>query len=144
MADTVKKTLRIPLGAKTGPEGRPLYGWHECPADCLSGLAVHKALKGGRWKWMVTHESSGLALGVLGAMTRARALEKHARGRGSGFRLDPARSGSPYRHAAKPGPGGRVAPHWRKQLNLCLADSFLDSARHLSPLRAVASRDGLD
>jgi hypothetical protein len=75
MADTVKNTLRIPLGAKTGPEGRPLYGWHECPADCLSGLAVHKALKGGRWKWMVTHESSGLALGVLGAMTRARALE---------------------------------------------------------------------
>ena len=70
-----RRTIRIPRGARVGPEQRSIYGWQDLPADCLKGLAVHKALKGERWRWMVTHEASGYALERIGAMTKARALE---------------------------------------------------------------------
>jgi len=78
-----KRTIRIPQGARCGSDNEPIYGWKEIPALCAGGLAVHKAvphkgLYNGRWRWMVTHESSGMALGVLGAMTRARALANMA------------------------------------------------------------------
>lgn len=75
MKDFQTRTIRIPQGAPTGPSQEPIYGWHETPAYCLKGLAVHKALRGERWKWMVTHEASGFKLERIGAMTRARALE---------------------------------------------------------------------
>ena len=72
--DIQKRTIRIPQGAPTGPEGRPIYGYLETPAYCLNGLAVHKSLgHRPRWKWPVTHEASGLKLEVLGAMSKARA-----------------------------------------------------------------------
>jgi len=73
-----KRTILIPQGARVGHDNEPLYGWKETPALCAGGLAVHAANKGERWRWMVTHESSGLALGVIGAMTRARALANMA------------------------------------------------------------------
>jgi hypothetical protein len=73
-----KRTIRIPQGQRCGSSQEPIYGWRETPALCAGGLAVHKALPGTRWRWMVTHESSGLALGVIGAMTRARALANMA------------------------------------------------------------------
>lgn len=75
MPDIVKRTITIPQGAKIGPDGRPIYGAIKVPADCLAGLAVHKDLGGSRWKWMLTHESSGMKLDRLGAMTKARAVE---------------------------------------------------------------------
>ena len=70
-----KREIRIPLGAKCGEKQEPIYGWHVCHAHCLSGLAVHKAIKGQRWKWMVTHEASGMRLDILGANTQKRAIE---------------------------------------------------------------------
>jgi len=71
-----RKEIRLPLGACVGPDQRPLYGYSDpIPADCAGGLALHKALKGSRWKWMVTHEASGLSLDIIGAMTKARALD---------------------------------------------------------------------
>ena len=70
-----KREIRIPRGAPCGPKGEPIYGWEVLPAYCLKGLAVHKALKGSRFKWMVTHEASGLKLDRIGAMTRVRAIE---------------------------------------------------------------------
>ena len=73
-----KRTILIPQGQRCGSSQEPIYGWKETPALCAGGLAVHAANKGERWRWMVTHESSGLALGVLGAMTRARALANMA------------------------------------------------------------------
>lgn len=75
MPDVTARTIKIPMGAFVGPERRPLYGWKELPAHCLAGLAVHKALPDSRWKWMVTHEASGLKLDRIGAMTKARAIE---------------------------------------------------------------------
>ena len=71
----VKRVISIPQGAKVGPDARPMYGYKDVPADCLGGLCVHKTGKGARWKWMVTHEASGLSLERIGAMTKARALE---------------------------------------------------------------------
>ena len=65
-----KRNIRIPLGAKFGPSQEPICGWHETEAYCRGGLAVHKALRGARWKWMVTHEASGLSLEVIGANTK--------------------------------------------------------------------------
>lgn len=70
-----RRKIRIPRGAPSGPKGEPIYGWEVLPAYCLKGLAVHKSLKGSRWKWMVTHEASGLKLDRIGAMTKARAVE---------------------------------------------------------------------
>ena len=76
MADKlVKRTIRIPQGSRCGPDSEPIYGYQERPADCLGGLCVHKTGKGARWRWMVTHEASGLSLDRLGAMTKARAVE---------------------------------------------------------------------
>lgn len=68
-----KRDVRIPMGARTGPENEPVYGWHIAPAMCAGGLAVHKALQGQKWKWTVTHEGSGMYIAPLCAMTRARA-----------------------------------------------------------------------
>ena len=70
-----KRMIRLARGAKCGPDKQPIYGWHEETAYCEGGLAVHKAMKGHRWQWMVTHEASGLSLEVIGAMTKARAVE---------------------------------------------------------------------
>lgn len=70
-----RKTVKIPQGAPIGPNGAPIYGYIEVQADCMGGLCVHKTGKGARWKWMVTHEKSGLALDRIGAMTKARALD---------------------------------------------------------------------
>lgn len=66
-----KRKIKLARGAKTGPENQPIYGWHEVDAYCKGGLAVHKALKGDRWKWTVTHEASGLALTWIGANTKS-------------------------------------------------------------------------
>lgn len=70
-----RRTIKIPMGRPVGLDQRPIYGYHETPAYCLAGLAVHKALPGSRHKWMVTHEGSGLALERIGASTKTRALE---------------------------------------------------------------------
>jgi hypothetical protein len=70
-----KRMIRLSRGAKCGLQNEPLYGWQEVQAYCEGGLAVHKALPGVRWKWMVTHESSGLSMEVIGAMTKARATD---------------------------------------------------------------------
>lgn len=75
MLNLEKREIRIPMGAPCGPSQEPIYGWQVLPATCAGGLAVHKALPGSRWKWMVTHEASGLKLDRIGAMTRARAIE---------------------------------------------------------------------
>lgn len=64
-----RRTITIPRGGKIGPEQRPIYGYEEIQAHCAGGLAVHKALPGNRWKWQVTHEGSGMVIGLLGAMT---------------------------------------------------------------------------
>jgi hypothetical protein len=72
---TITREIRIPKGARTGPAQEPIYGWEVLPAACYRGLCVHKALPGSRWKWMVTHEASGLKLDRIGAMTKARAIE---------------------------------------------------------------------
>ena len=71
-----KRTIRIAQGQRMGPANEPIYGWKETPALCEGGLAVHRG--GARFAWGVTHESSGLALDVLGAQTRARALANMA------------------------------------------------------------------
>ena len=71
-----KRTILIPQGQRCGSSQEPIYGWKETPALCAGGLAVHKG--GARFAWGVTHESSGLALDVLGAQTRARALANMA------------------------------------------------------------------
>jgi hypothetical protein len=70
-----KRVIRLACGSKVGPDRRPIYGWREETAYCEGGLAVHKAVKGARWRWMVTHELSGLSLDVIGAMIKARAVE---------------------------------------------------------------------
>lgn len=70
-----RREIQIPQGARIGSAQEPIYGYETRPAYCASGLAVHKTGKGARWKWMVTHEASGFALGVLGAMTKQRAVE---------------------------------------------------------------------
>ena len=70
-----KRTIRIPLGDKIGPDRQPIYGWQDVTAYCLNGLCVHKATTGYGHKWMVTHEESGLALDRIGARTKARAME---------------------------------------------------------------------
>lgn len=70
-----RRTIRIPKGARCGPDNEPIYGWHECPAYCAGGLAVHKRTGRDRWHWNVTHIASGLSLEVIGAMTKARAVE---------------------------------------------------------------------
>lgn len=67
--------LAIPRGAKIGPDAKPIYGHSTVDAVVRDGLAVHKALKGNRWKYMVTHVASGLALDRIGAMTRKAALD---------------------------------------------------------------------
>lgn len=64
-----RRTITIPRGAKIGPEQRPIYGYEEVTAYCAGGLAAHKALKGNRWKWQITHEASGMKIDFLGAMT---------------------------------------------------------------------------
>lgn len=71
--------LAIPQGAKIGPEAKPIYGFKEVSATAERGLAVHKTGKGARWKWMVTHIQSGLALERIGAMTKREALENMRR-----------------------------------------------------------------
>lgn len=71
----VRRVVLIPQGAKIGPEAKPIYGYEERPADCLGGLCVHKTGKGARWKWMVTHEASGMCIERLGTITKARAME---------------------------------------------------------------------
>lgn len=70
-----KRDIRIPQGSKIGSNQEPIYGYKIVEAYCKGGLAAHKTGKGARWKWMVTHERSGLALGVIGAMTKSRAVE---------------------------------------------------------------------
>jgi hypothetical protein len=76
MQDTIeRREIRIPRGAPIGPSQEPIYGWAVLPAYCLKGLAVHKALKGERWKWTVTHEASGMKLDRIGANTKARAVD---------------------------------------------------------------------
>jgi hypothetical protein len=75
MTATTRQNISVPRGAPTGPEGRPIYGTRTVVADCLAGLAVHKALDAGGAKWTVTHEASGMKIGPLCAGTKARALE---------------------------------------------------------------------
>jgi hypothetical protein len=66
-----KRIIRIPRGARIGPDQEPIYGWLEVEAYCKGGLCVHKRLdKGARWKWSVTHEASGMGLPVIGADTK--------------------------------------------------------------------------
>ena len=81
----VRRAVKIPQGAKVGPDQRPMYGHIEVQADCLGGLCVHKTGKGARWRWMVTHEASGLGLERIGAMTKARAMENMRAALGLGF-----------------------------------------------------------
>jgi hypothetical protein len=69
-----RRTIQIPQGAPIGPDRRPIYGYAERAAYCAGGLAVHKTGNGARWRWMVTHEASGLALEALGAMTHKAAM----------------------------------------------------------------------
>ena len=71
--------LAIPRGAKIGPDARPIYGYEEVQAIEDRGLAVHKSLKGHRWRWMVTHVQSGLCLERIGAMTKAAAMANMSR-----------------------------------------------------------------
>lgn len=71
--------LAIPRGAKIGPDARPIYGYAEVEAIEERGLAVHKSLGRTRWRWMVTHVSSGLCLDRIGAMTKKAALENMRR-----------------------------------------------------------------
>lgn len=73
------REIQIPRGALVGPEKRPLYGYATVKAKCLDGLAVHKALGKARWKWMVTHEASGMCIERLGAMTQRDALDRMRR-----------------------------------------------------------------
>ena len=75
--NTIK--LAIPRGAKKGPYARPIYGYAEVEAIEERGLAVHKSLGVTRWRWMVTHVSSGLCLDRIGAMTKKAALENMRR-----------------------------------------------------------------
>lgn len=71
-----KRDIRIPRGAKIGSEQKPIYGYEIVSAYCAGGLAVHKSVsKGSRWKWMVSHERSGLSLAVIGGMTKQQAVE---------------------------------------------------------------------
>ena len=65
-----KRIIKIPQGAKIGPEQKPIYGYMDVVAYCKDGLSVHKSLGGKRWKWTVTHEASGLSLDVIGANTK--------------------------------------------------------------------------
>lgn len=67
----IKREIKIPQGAKIGSSQEPIYGYKIVEAYCKGGLAVHKG-KGG---WIVSHELSGLSLGVLGAKTKNRAVE---------------------------------------------------------------------
>lgn len=69
-----RRTVRIPQGARMGAKQEPIYGYQERPADCLAGLCVHRTGKGARWRWMVSHVASGLALERLGGMTKAVAV----------------------------------------------------------------------
>lgn len=74
--EIIKREIRIPRGAKVGSKQEPIYGHETVPAYCSGGLAVHKSVtKGSRWKWMVSHERSGLSLAVIGGMTRQQAVE---------------------------------------------------------------------
>jgi hypothetical protein len=67
-----QRTIRIPLGARTGPAQEPIYGYREVSAYCIKGLAVHRALNPkARWKWWVTVEASGLRIDCLGGPTKA-------------------------------------------------------------------------
>ena len=76
MVQTSKRgTIRIPQGARIGAAQEPIYGYQERSADFLKGLCVHKTGKGARWRWMVSHAASGLALERLGGMTKTVALE---------------------------------------------------------------------
>lgn len=75
MNKVIRRTIQIPQGAKIGPSNEPIYGYKDISAYCAGGLAVHRTGPGNRWKWTVTHESSGLAIGVLGGMTKTRATE---------------------------------------------------------------------
>ena len=70
-----KRTVRIPLGDKIGPDRQPIYGWQDVTAYCINGLCVHRSTPGYRHKWTVTHEASGLTLERIGARTKARAME---------------------------------------------------------------------
>lgn len=69
------RDIQVPQGAFVGPDQQPIYGYKTVPAKCLKGLCVHKANRGHRWKWMLTHEASGLCLEMLGAMTQKQAIE---------------------------------------------------------------------
>lgn len=71
---TEKRIIRIPQGARIGPEQKPIYGFVEIEAFCARGLCVHR--DPARPKiWNVTHESSGLRISPLEATTKKRALE---------------------------------------------------------------------
>ena len=69
-----KRVIRLARGAKIGPEAQPIYGWAEVEAECLGGLAVHKALEGEPFKWAISHAASGMHIRPLCAATKARAL----------------------------------------------------------------------
>ena len=78
--ELVKRDIKIPRGAKIGSNQEPIYGYEIVPAYCAGGLAVHKSVgKSQRWKWTVSHESSGLSLAVIGGMTKTQAVENMKR-----------------------------------------------------------------
>jgi hypothetical protein len=66
-----KQIVKIPRGAKIGPNQEPIYGYLEVEAYCKGGLAVHKAAdKGSRWKWSVTHINTGMKIDAIGDNTK--------------------------------------------------------------------------
>ena len=70
------RTIRITtMECPVGIGQKPIYVHHDIRATCLKGLCVHKDLKGSRWKWMITHEASGLSIERIGATTKARAMQ---------------------------------------------------------------------
>lgn len=66
-----KQTIKIPRGAKIGPNNEPIYGYVEVEAYCKGGLAVHKAVdEGSRWQWSVTHINTGMKIDAIGDNTK--------------------------------------------------------------------------
>lgn len=60
--------IKIPQGARIGPERRPIYGWKEIKVKILNGLAVTK-------NGEVYHAKSGLKIGMLFAKNEKTAIE---------------------------------------------------------------------
>lgn len=79
MGKLEKRVIAIPQGARVGSDQKPIYGFKDVVAYCSDGLAVHRANRGARWRWTVTHIESGLGLTVLGAMTKTLAVENMER-----------------------------------------------------------------